>query len=342
MSDRDDRPSVYREDGVWVYRASAVGRCERSLRYARKETPPRRLFPTMQEALDRAASMEDPIIAEFERRYELQVTDRQKRVIVPVADGVEIRGSIDGYTYASGRFGLVEVKAFGKEYWNKWQEQGTKAFPEYIVQMNAYMHGLRVQGVECEGAWFVVGKRQEGTSNLENLEFDWVPYDHVTVARMKARVQKVEAWAADPDRLDTLMEAECPNDVVCNYWYLHDKQPVATWEEPPQLLIDLLEDREAQVRIKTKAEARIKELSAEIAPLVQDGIAEGQSSVNVEQWQITNVKASETIRWNKKKLEEELGERVVEFFTTSEKKGYLRIASVKGSDNPTDGGSTVD
>ena len=348
----DDRPSVYWDEstGMWVYRASAVGRCERALRYARKQTPARGVFAGMQKAMDESAGMEDEIIQRFTDEFQVDVSHRQHVVIIPVNDDAHIRGSIDGLgTTEIVNFvaptGLVEVKAFGDEYWEMFKAQGIAAWPGYVSQFHLYCLGLIKQGIAIDGGWFVVGHKVKG--KVVEIRYEWVPFKHAAVAKAIAVVDRVEAWAKGADFPDGVEEAACDGGIVCGYWYLHDdaNKPEGV-VELPRLRGLLLERDRCLNFIKTSAE-RADELKVEIDELSREKLrqemgadADDVKTIRVgagnDWWKVTQVEGSNTTKWNKDKLEKFLGKNVDKYRTTSKGKGSVRITKAK-DEAPTKG-----
>lgn len=333
----DDRPSVYqREDGegglAWVYRASALGHCERALRYARKETPGRELFGSIRKVLDQSSDLEDAVISWFETQYDIKVHDRQMVVEIEVAPGVWVRGSIDGRGVSAlgGQQGLFEAKAFGDEYWEVFNALGMQGFPGYVSQFHTYCEGLRQAGYPVEGGWFVVGKKAEGGQALCDLKVEWVPYKRAEWAKARATVLRVEKWADSDDRMDTLSEVECSGSVVCNYWYLHEKPPVPEVED---LLVTSLMTRLDTLKMRRDAvDAEIEETKAKIeaAVVIEDGVKSVRYRRGGDRWLVTRVDGGTSVSWNKAKLEKELGDRVDEFRTEKARAGYTKITREKG------------
>lgn len=330
----DNRPAAYlNDDGVWVYRASSIGRCERALRYARKQTPPRELYKTMQAALDKSSNLEDVIRREFEERFKVKVDHVGHRVNIPVGTGAIISGAIDGFgiTYDSPpQSGLVEIKAFGEDYWNLYIDQGIQAFPGYVSQFHVYLAGLRLEmGTGVKGGWFIVGKKSEDGLAITDLKWDWIPFDPVPSGRAKATVVRVERWAASEDRLETLEGVECDQSAVCGYWYLHEKPPLP--EVDDRVLAALAGRLEMERANRDRADEEIKKITAQIDAAVQmdEGITSVRMGNGHNWWTVTRVAGGTSVKWDKKKLEEKLGDEVDEFRTESTRAGYTRITREK-------------
>lgn len=329
--DRDDRPSVYqRDDGIWVYRASSVGRCERQLRYARKLTPDREIMPTLQAAMDISASMEGTAIAEFERQYEVVVANRQQRVEIPVTDEAVISGSIDGLGTATRMTdGLVEVKVLSEPLYRQWLKHGFEREPGYETQFHTYVAGLRLMGHQLQGGWMVVGLKdnKDESRALLDLNVKWFDFKPAIAARAKGIVARTEAWAATDDRIDTVVEAECDLSPVCRYWYMHPKKDL------PEVA-DAELNKWCALRAALKAEiaedeAAVKELDEKIAgALMQLSEADDGSPVVITgsegRFKVTEVAATTSSAWDTKALEREFPDRE-DLKVTRKRKGYIKV-----------------
>lgn len=265
--------------------------------------------------MDTSASLEQPIIDRFTAEYDIAVTGQQVVVWIEVLPealgmpGVWIRGSIDGIgTDSEGKVGLVEVKAFGPSYLEKWRKQGMKGFPEYDAQFQLYIEGLRRKGIEIDGGWFVVGEKGPD-GELLNVTFDWIPRRYATFVGLKRKVQQVEALAAqgaDPDHLD------CDRAYGCPYWKLHDGDP----EMVDLLAASWLWKREMLTRERDRLTKQLDELKEQIERQVLKGqpgsvvVTDGRE----HSWTVTNY-TQERVSWNRKGLEEFLGDDLTKYQT---------------------------
>lgn len=329
--DRDDRPSVYqRDDGIWVYRASAVGRCERQLRYARKLTPGKEMLPSIQAAMDISASMESTVIERFEAEYEVTVANRQQRVEIPVTDEAVISGSIDGLGTATRMTdGLVEVKVFTEPGYRQWLKYGFEREPGYETQFHTYVAGLRLLGYELQGGWMAVGLKdnKDESRALLDLSVKWFDFKPAIAARAKGVVARTEAWAATDDRIDTVVEAECDLNIVCRYWYMHPKK------ELPEVS-DAELNKWCALRASLKAEiaedeAAVKELDEKIAKALMqlDETQDGSPIVitgSEGRFKVTEIAATTSSAWDTKALEREFPDRE-DLKVTRKRKGYIKV-----------------
>lgn len=169
----DDRPAVYSDDGTWVYRASALGGCERALLAARRgetRTPPP---PALQEKYDQGHAAEDIIMSRWAAKHadKYVLTTREAGEQVKVSVGkvinrqhVEIRGSLDGFGAVLGDpedVVPVDAKAFGKSFWDKLEKEGIWGFPYYCGQLVVYAEGLRARGLYVDRVHLAVALKDE-------------------------------------------------------------------------------------------------------------------------------------------------------------------------------------
>jgi len=186
----DDRPSVYEENGVWVYRASAAGRCERELWAYRTGMTPTAHPDWLEKAFQEGHDNEDAILDAVG-----EITMQQHLIEIPVGKGVMFRGAIDGYQESSKK--LVDAKAFAEStYYTKWLKTGIRGFPSYVAQMRLYGAGLELQGLELNGLIMAIGiKNDDGVvQKVKQFKylFDDVP---LTLRDLKWKVMRIEVAA---------------------------------------------------------------------------------------------------------------------------------------------------
>jgi hypothetical protein len=248
----DDRPPVYQtDDGTWVYRASAVGKlCERALWLARTGVPHSPPPANLQTAFVQSANGESVAIAMAEDRYYMQVEGRQDTIQIEVAPGVEIRGSIDGYTKADETWlpGLVEVKCIRSEDWSK-RGRGVDLYPGWREQVNLYMKGLGYKfGVLVMG-------RKDTEGVVDDIAYTNYEYDPRIYARIKNKVLAVEKAVAEGVSLG------CDDEKWgCPYWQFH---------EGTQTDVEEIHDQQADTISNQimRAQATKKETERKIADL---------------------------------------------------------------------------
>lgn len=282
----DDRASVYRiEPGhdMWVYRASAVGGCERALIAARSELdrvpPPASLQVKFDEghaaehaimtrfakdhpgfAIDIPESDDDQIEVELERTIRWGDHYQETQVI--------IRGHLDGLAVdpATGFAVVVDAKAFGPSFWKQLQSKGIKAFPYYLSQMAVYMAATGAQSAVLP----VALKSEDGTVGPDNeVEYHWLTLEDVDIESVFDKIRRVERAVGLGE---TQAEwPDCPPSSLwgCGYPQVHDPVEYAGMEDPADqavfikaaLLLDNAKLFEQQAKT---AKAEAKELTQQL------------------------------------------------------------------------------
>lgn len=232
----DDRPNVYVEDGVVIYRASSLGNCIRSLVASRLEMEPLPHPDFLLKAFDEGNRNEPVILAELANRgYVLEHTGdgEQLETEIPIGDKIRIRCHPDGIGYANldaGSRRVVEVKALARSTWDKFHSKGLDEFPYYKMQVSIEMHST---GLPC---LFVVGLKNPDRDNLcDQFVVTLIDKPPIPLNVIKAKVIKVESLAK---------KGELPscdfNQYPCQFVHLHEDEEAGTGEIGVDLEIDLL------------------------------------------------------------------------------------------------------
>lgn len=198
----DDRPNVYVENDVAIYRASSVGNCVKGLVAARLGMEPGPHPDWLLEKFAQGNVNEPIILMMLEENHHVSMwtdleleaagyvlDDGQVLVELPVGSGVRIRGHLDGIGDDGDVVYVVEAKAFGESFWDKYDKEGITGFPYYSAQLAIYMAATGLPGL------FVIGRKDtDGVVNeIRVTHFDEPP---VNVGLVKAKVAKVERAAA--------------------------------------------------------------------------------------------------------------------------------------------------
>lgn len=169
----DDRPSVYLEDETVVYRASALGGCERALLAARRGEPRTPPPPSLQAKYNEGHAAEDAIMRRWEDdhadRYRLVTREdgEQVQVQIGMVGGKQlllIRGSLDGYGSVIDDpedVVPVDAKAFGKTFWEKLNKEGIWGFPHYCTQLVVYAEGLKARNLHVDRVHLAVALKDD-------------------------------------------------------------------------------------------------------------------------------------------------------------------------------------
>ena len=257
-----DRAAVYYDESAetWVYRASAISRCQTELIYHRigveGDPPP----ADMQDRFDDGHLHEPAILEKVEKetgwkpREGLREDEQsdtfwieagQWSIEIPVMDGVVIRGHLDGIFENPNFDGLrvVEAKALADSSTKNWLQAGWDAFPYYRDQLTVYMHGSGINK-----AIFAVKNKNSGKVHIDMV--DGPPGD---IDEILNRVRIVEGKARAG-----IIPDECDRpSYPCPFYRLHDdvdddRALVASADSLDQLLAEYAVLREDEKEVKAR------------------------------------------------------------------------------------------
>lgn len=220
----DDRPIVYRDQGRWVYRASAIGGCPRGLLAARRGYQALPAPDWLQHAAD-AGNDAEQYALKWLRAQGYQLESLQQAVEWPVGTAV-IRGHIDGiarYVRADARRDpqavadqrVVEVKSMSAKVFGEWRRYGFAAFPRYAAQLSIYMAALKLP------ALYVIVKR-DSAGRPQDVVMQKIQEPPWPLAQVVRRVLQIERWAADDGPTVSWPPCETAYTGWCAWQYLHD------------------------------------------------------------------------------------------------------------------------
>ncbi len=225
----DDRPNTYVEDdGTVIYRASSLGNCIKSLVASRLGMEPMPHPDWLLEKFEEGNTNEPVILKMLEDAGWGYSDGAQLEVEIPVGKGIKIRGHLDQIGFDgladSPSDHVVEVKAFGKSFYEKFMKQGIMGFPYYVMQLAIYMAATGMP------AAFVVGvKNDEGVVDRIGINF-YELKDLGGIGAVKAKIARVEQW---------VKKGELPpcdyDQYPCQFYYLHEE------EEKPEVVGEDLE-----------------------------------------------------------------------------------------------------
>lgn len=221
----DDRDSVYVEDGVVVYRASAVGGCGEALLAMRSGQTAMMPPAWFQEKLDEGTEWEAYIVGAALAEWDGELISSQDEIELALTPNLIIRGHTDGR--ATGRRYLdddlyekievgIEAKKLGPSLFKKWQaglESFWSACPYYRDQLTLYMHATGLPFVYAVGEW-----------DPDKLEVVRVHTKLITtppgdINQIKAKVLSVEARYLQGEQM------ECSGGMYpCPVFYLHEEE----------------------------------------------------------------------------------------------------------------------
>ena len=87
---------------------------------------------------------EPSVLAYAEKALNGVIRERQKELSFNL-DGITITGHVDGIIEADECEAVVEAKALSARGFASILDEGIKSFPQYLVQVNLYMHGLGIK-----------------------------------------------------------------------------------------------------------------------------------------------------------------------------------------------------
>lgn len=213
----DNRPIVYREGDVLVFRASAIGRPLRCLVLAAIGEEPMPSPEYLTQAAEAGNQAEVDVKRQLtEMGYQLDGDDDQYEVelsrVVTVPSGkrwVIVRGHLDSLRCVSpsGDDRMLEVKSMSPNVWAKWKLHRFHAFPSYAHQLSVYMTATEKK------ALYAVLNRETG--ELELTEVDTPPIE-IDAIENKLRIAAVLAELNTPPECDLTDGYECAYGHMCN------------------------------------------------------------------------------------------------------------------------------
>lgn len=357
----DHRPDVYREDGLWVFRASSLGNCEANLvRQALGQTP--EPPPANMLAAYAQGNTNEPIILGklkakgwkelddmvmsgygFTRdesgQFATELKVGTKAIVRCHPDTImQCYKTTEEQRLAGVEVGqrrVVEAKALAKS----WTFDGAYTKPQYAWQTSVE---VATTGLPL---LFVVGWKDDETKIVEDIEFI-VPEAPMyskgqIIARVMRLVRMIESIEAGTGKLPECDYAQWP----CGFWQLHNTETgVHAKAEVPKAddvlpkaaalsLRALMTQWRADAKTVKAAQARVDEVRVEIQGLLESYEVEG--AVSQGSSKIAYTPESETEKW-KPKADEAMrrdGIDVDKYRTTGKKKAYITITddTLKGS-----------
>lgn len=219
-----DRPAVYQDDdGIWAFRPSMIGRCQRGLVAARLGMAALPLDEDAQRICEEGHIHEPHIVNWFQKQGFL--VRRSLRVGFPVSLYSKITGEVDGVAWkdedisgpgfdfdpGNAAFPLygIEIKAMGDKPW-AWTLKESTPSEEYLWQLSAYWACLEFfYARRLAGYYFIFKCRSNG--KIEVFFFKEPPY---TAEQVIERIQAIE-WMAE-ERVKRKAKGE-------NYWPTCDR-----------------------------------------------------------------------------------------------------------------------
>ena len=252
----DDRPCAYLEGDTSIYRCSSVGHaCITALVAARTGLTPIPPPSWLQDRFDEGTDAE-PIVLERLAMYDgwtLNAEGAQEEHHLEVMSKVLIRMHLDGRGVPAGtdREHVVEVKAFGKDYWEQFCSRGLKSFEGYAWQTSIQMYatGLPLAFVVVRKP----DKSEDGTVDRAGfwdaeIKVEFVDEPIVPLGVIKKKVIKAEMLARKGEL------PMCVGDrFPCDFPFLHEAKEREVDElGEVEALINAAADHLAQCRESKK------------------------------------------------------------------------------------------
>lgn len=357
----DHRPDVYREDGLWVFRASSLGNCEANLvRQALGQTP--EPPPANMLAAYAQGNTNEPIILGKLKAKGWKPLDR---AVVEASTGATLDESGQLCTELKvgtkalirchpdevmqcfktteesrlagaevGQRRVVEAKALAKSW----------TFDKYYREKCAWQTSVEVATTGLP-LLFVVGWKDDETKIVEDIEFI-VPEAPMyskgqIIKRVLGLVRMIEAIEAGTGKLPECDYAQWP----CGFYQLHNtetgvhaKAQVPTADEvlPKGDAVKLravMTNLRADTKLVNAAEGRIKEARAEVQEILERNGIEG--AVQQATSKIAYTPASTTRRWKRGAVDRMIsdGLPVEAYREDSTKRAFITITddTLKGS-----------
>lgn len=154
-------------------------------------------YPELAEMKDRG------VIAGYNaemQQVQVRVEVGKEAVVCSHLDDVVVAGDP---VWAGGWAFPVEAKAFGDDYWQQFLKGGLAAFPGYMWQVSAQMHGFRLPKYadnrpQC--LLFVVGHKDKELDGLvTEIKVEEIKEPPIPLAEFKAKVLKADRYAKADD-----------------------------------------------------------------------------------------------------------------------------------------------
>lgn len=214
------RPPIYQQDGVWYYRASAIGSCINELVLLRKGEEPEWKTEYIERVLEVGNEYEDEVRTLVAESINATVTADTESVQLEVAPGHVIVGNTDGRL--EGPEAGIEVKTLGETAFANFLKSGLDRFPEYQWQLSVYMHATSLPWVyaaaprdrwkDDDGEW----QFKVDVSKTHILPLITEP--PIPLSRLRRKVKRIETLAALP--IEDL--PACEKAKFCSMVRFHD------------------------------------------------------------------------------------------------------------------------
>lgn len=317
----DERPIAYIEGETVIYRASSVGHvCIAQLVAARLGYVPVPPPAFLQERFDEGTDAEPVVLARMADEG-WEISGEQAEYHLEIAAGVKVRMHLDaiGVDPMLGGKCVVEVKAFGPDYWDQFTKHGLKSFEGYAWQTSIQMHatGLPLAFVVVRKPDRAKGEAMDrsllSTAEIvvERAEEPLIPLGHI-----KAKVMKAEMYARKSEL------PPCAGDKFpCSFPYLHEG--TTERDEVEDRLLDAAADYLEECRMNKSAwEEKEKAARARVIEVLGD-----RDKVATKRFDVARVKSVRK-GLDRKGLEKAHPEIAAEYATETETE-QIRVKKVE-------------
>lgn len=205
----DSRPIAYEENGISIYRASAIGGGLRSLVASRLGYQPLAPPEYLKKAAQAGKVIEGEVVKALEKEN-YKVLAKQKEFNLPVS-GAIIRGHIDGKILEMPILNILEIKSMSEKQFSLWKKHGFRQFPKYAAQICVYMLSFNLPAV------YIVVPRNEWALDVKDLDIRRVNFPLPFSPRLLfEKIVKAEVYV----RKEQLPERE--KGETCDYELYHN------------------------------------------------------------------------------------------------------------------------
>lgn len=287
----NDRPSVYREDDMWVIRASALGGCMRSLVAAGRDVEPHMTPEWMQEKFDEGHAGENAIRQWFQPQiheasrvagHELYRDGDQWGFDLTVAPGIIVRGHLDDLN--------AEYKLLAQSTFDKAVSKGVECLPTYPWQVACYMFATGQEGWH----WVSVLKDENGHPDFDHTHKVWIDKPPRTADQIRERAVEIVDWVENRE-YDEYPDCPAAKQYPCPYFLLHeDDEPVELTGDKKNIMkaylghLDFLKARSEATEVTKKL------VQGQIRDLLNDV---GEKTVTVDGTRVTWVHTETPEHW---------------------------------------------
>ncbi|MFQ5524238.1 MAG: hypothetical protein ACE5F5_11805 [Acidimicrobiia bacterium] len=216
-----DRPAIYQSEGVWYYRASALGGCINELVFLAKGEQPAEKSDYIQQVLQAGQDWEGPVRERLASDAGYEITPGEP-AILEVAPGHVVVGNTDGKAIDGDEVLGVEIKTLGEESFGDFCRSGLDKFPEYQWQLSCYMHATGLPWL------YAAAPRLRSKDEDGNWEFD-IDLDQIHVlpviteapiplSRIRRKVRRINTLV----EMDPADLPPCEKAKFCSMSRFHD------------------------------------------------------------------------------------------------------------------------